>query len=708
MTSEGPDIAREELISIEEVGEKILASQIEVSRVVAPFFGWTFLSFVLLDVVGNIVGFPVFTGAIFGNNPQWAIVAATGMAFFLQIALFGCGIFCLFLSPWRFWISTMFSPLEFGGRTLGADKLLDEKFRSLFGVLTEKGRRIVDAGQEEGETSVGVPISVRVGLMIVALIAAVYLISWLWFAAVSLMVIGTAVALLSDKGVKCFNVLWVKISSDYGSLMGTYLGAALAGASSLLVGAQRGLYLRYPLQVWVNGYFFTFRLVEVFLLAGIILVLVSQTKAGLKCAIFYRAQKPVGGFKKTYHVFDFRRVATWPVYLHIDPNSISKAVVLLRKDDKHYEVFDHTLRIPLMSGVFTILNLSALEAQFVDSRSPVKDNREFFTCVAEYRIKPRTLDSIKGTMLGSIATALPDRTVGLFMDEIFKNERPLNFLNDTLSGAIDDYSNGRNQTARDIRDKYTEVEGDLREAGMLADAQLQVSSLMASGDASGLALSITGYNQLRAASSRMRALMEGPREEWKYYREKRAQAREKLPLVFQKRLRDRFTQELKDGGSSPGNDLLLATADCLLAFLGVDLVVKEFDFTPGPAYECQNMMQTLEASFATKQAKVDQEIQRREHMMLDFLQRRVELAEENKRLVVNQLIQAAPHVLPYLLQTRGGEKFLDYLLSLGESALRNKVEDLSRIPPDRPADIEAHVRDLSGSGMGRELGGSGA
>lgn len=94
--------------------------------------------------------------------------------------------------------------------------------------------------------------------------------------------------------------------------------------------------------------------------------------------------------------------------------------------------------------------------------------------------------------------------------------------------------------------------------------------------------------------------------------------------------------------------------------------------------------------------------------MLDFFQRRIERVEENKREVVNQLIQTAPHVLPYLLQTRGGERLVDYLLSLGESALRNSVESLSRIPADRPAEIEAQVNELAGVGGVGDLGGSGA
>lgn len=206
----------------------------------------------------------------------------------------------------------------------------------------------------------------------------------------------------------------------------------------------------------------------------------------------------------------------------------------------------------------------------------------------------------------------------------------------------------------------------------------------------------------------MRDLMDGPREEWKYYREKKAQARTELPAVFLNHLRSHFMKELTEGESTPGDELLKKTANCLLACFGVHLVVNDFDFAPGPSRECENMIQTLEAGFAAKQERIDQEIQRREQSMLDFFQRRIERVEENKREVVNQLIQTAPHVLPYLLQTRGGERLVDYLLSLGESALRNSVESLSRIPADRPAEIEAQVNELAGVGGVGDLGGSGA
>jgi hypothetical protein len=338
----------------------------------------------------------------------------------------------------------------------------------------------------------------------------------------------------------------------------------------------------------------------------------------------------------------------------------------------------------------------------------VKDGREFFTCEAEYRISPRSFDSLKSSALGDLGNSLPDRAVGLLLDEIFKNEKPLNLLNDTFAKSFEEFSNGKEQTARDVREKYTGIEGEIREARMLVDAQLQLPAAMTGGSVSGLALSITGYSQIRAASSRMRDLLDSPREEWKYYRMKKFLAKVVLPAVFLERLRSHFIQELSEGEASPGDDLLERTVDCLLACLGVHLVVNEFDFAPGPSQECEGMMQTLEAGFAAKQERIDQEIQRREQLMLDFFQKRVELLEENKRQVVNQMIQSPPHVLPYLLQTRGGERFVDYLLSLGESALRKTVEELARIPADRPTEIEAKVNEVAGAGAGDELGGSGA
>ncbi len=737
MASEGPDIAKEIPVSIEALGDKILASQFHVSRIITPFLGWLFLSIFLLDVVGNIAGLPILTGTIVGGyepfndsgkrlsyreyetaklNPakgipyHWEtrVIPAVGAitSFCIQMASLGLSIFFLFFSPWRFWLPAMFSSDELGGGTSSSSRLVDERFRSLFAKISEGGLRVApDGGQEE---DVGLTMAARVFLLGMAIVGALMLITWLWKSAIMLLVIGVSVMVMGDRAVKCAHLFWERISSDYGSMMGFYLGIALAVAFSLLIGGQLGLYYQFPYQVWYAGDFFVFRILEILLLSGIIFVLSSQSNAALKCAVFYRAQKPEAGFRRTYHVFDYRKVASWPVYVYLDPDSITKAVVLLRRDDKHYEVIDHSLRIPLMSGIFTVLNLSALEARLGDTRVRVKDGREFFTCEAEYRISPRSFDSLKSTMLGELGNSLPDRAVGLVLDEIFKNEKPLNLFNDTFAKAFVEYSNGKNKTARDIRENYTSIEAEIRETSMFVDAQLQIPSTMVGGDVGGLALSITGYSQLRAAGSRMRDLMEGPREEWKYYREKKAQARTELPGVFLNHLRSHFMKELIQGETTPGDEVLEKTADCLLACFGVHLVVNDFDFAPGPSRECENMIQTLEAGFAAKQERIDQEIQRREQSMLDFFQRRIERVEENKREVVNQLIQTAPHVLPYLLQTRGGERLVDYLLSLGESALRNSVESLSRIPADRPAEIEAQVNELAGMGGSGDLGGSGA
>ncbi|MCG3144152.1 MAG: hypothetical protein HONDAALG_01545 [Gammaproteobacteria bacterium] len=740
MTSEGPDIAKEIPVSIEAIGDKVLASQFHVSRIITPFIGWLLLTFVLFDVMGNIIGFPVITGSIFGGvkrisgtddpytsrhgfevtkrdsekSPQfrWVAVvhtrAAGAVSFGIQLVILVASVGFLYFSPWRFWLPVMFSTDEFESGVFEKIPLVGGKFRSLYSIISESGLRIAQAGIKEDEDPHSFTIGFRVFLSVIVIVCSMILMAVLWHASVMLLVIGVFVIVFGDSAMKCVHLFWQRISSDFGSLLGMYLGVALAAAFSLLMGAQWGLYYQFPFQVWFLGDFFVFRLLEVFLLSAVILMLSVQSQAGLKCAVFYRAQKPEAGFRRSYHVFDYRKVASWPVFVYLDPDSITKAVVLLRRDDKHYEVIDHSLRIPLMSGIFTVLNLSALESRLGDTRVRVKDGREFFTCEAEYRISPRSFDSLKSTMLGELGNSLPDRAVGLVLDEIFKNEKPLNLFNDTFAKAFVEYSNGKNKTARDIREKYTSIEAEIRVASMFVDAQLQIPSTMVGGDVGGLALSITGYSQLRAAGSRMRDLIEGPREEWKYYREKKAQARTELPGVFLNHLRSHFMKELIQGETTPGDEVLEKTADCLLACFGVHLVVNDFDFAPGPSRECENMIQTLEAGFAAKQERIDQEIQRREQSMLDFFQRRIERVEENKREVVNQLIQTAPHVLPYLLQTRGGERLVDYLLSLGESALRNSVESLSRIPADRPAEIEAQVNELAGVGGGGDLGGSGA
>lgn len=637
MASEGPDIAREIPVSIEALGDKVLASQFHVSRIITPFLGWLFLSIFFLDVVGNIAGFPILTGTLVGGyipvdergdplsqreyeaaklntkkDPTYhwetRVIPAVGAitSFCIQIAILGLSIFFLYFSPWRFWLPAMFSSDEMGGGNSGNNRLVDERFRSLFAKISEKGLRAVPV--ESQEKDVNLTMATCVFLLGMAIVGALVLITWLWKSAIILLVIGVSVMVMGDRAVKCAHLFWERISTDYGSMMGFYLGIALAVAFSLLIGGQLGLYYQFPYQVWYAGDFFVFRILEILLLSGIVFVLSSQSNAALKCAVFYRAQKPEAGFRRTYHVFDYRKVASWPVYIYLDPDSITKAVVLLRRDDKHYEVIDHSLRIPLMSGIFTVLNLSALEARLGDTRVRIKDGREFFTCEAEYRISPRSFDSLKSTMLGELGISFPDRAVGLVLDEIFKNEKPLNLFNDIFATSFGEYSNGREQTARDIREKYTTIEAEIREASMFVDAQLQIPSTMVGGDVSGLALSITGYNQLRAAGSRMRDLMDGPREEWKYYREKKAQARTELPAVFLNHLRSHFMKELTEGESTPGDELLKKTANCLLACFGVHLVVNDFDFAPGPSRECENMIQTLEAGFAAKQERIDQEI----------------------------------------------------------------------------------------------------
>jgi len=708
MSEEHQGVAKEELIGIDKINDHMLSSQIPVSQFTGPLIGWALLALLVLDMVGNLLGIPVLTGWLLGGEQKVSPFAVV-FAFVVQVGVLWAALVSLYKSPWRFWFLAMSGAGtgEDGGGSSGVPDF-KSKFSSLMGRLSEQKRKLQEAtkrategppseaDQRRAKRRQGMKV-LYTTLLLLAIAAGLVLLFFVRQAAIMLLAISAAVFFLKDSVFALAKPIVPKIRSDYASLLGVLLGTALAAVSSLLLNGQSGLFLRYPVKVWYRGDLFEFRLLQLFLLSGAVIALGLLFKTSLRYATFFRATAPAGGPDRAYYTFNYAALSTWPVHVRLDPDSLPKVVVLGQRQDKTYELVDHSERLPLISRAFTILNLQMLQKTIGESRTRISDQGDFFSCEARYIVLPRSLDALRGTLMEKLGNVLPDRAVGSLLNDLFKSENPRGLLDKLLSETLTEYVSESQVTARDLYENYINVRNQARQAASLSQDQMRIPMELASGDAAGLQLFIVGFEQLRAARSTLQSLLDGPRGHWQEFRQKRLKAKETVERLFQKNLRDHFMKQLAEEGSSKEDtEAMGAIVDCLLECANIRLMIDRFDFAPGPAMECEMMMETLEEEDKARQAEIDAELRQREAKLSDFFQTRVLNIEQGKRNVVNQLIDTAPRVLPFLLQHPEGGKFVKMLMNMGEKALANKLEQMKQIEGS-DAQLAAKIEEIIGS-----------
>ncbi len=623
----------------------------------------------------------------------------------MYASVLAVGGYLLYQSRWRFWWRTL-STNETDNLRSDRAGLLSGQFQSLFTRITEQGNRLREqAGdrvrsivetpappegqsEEEDETARGrrASVIVRKVIPLVVLLGGAGVILYFWpaaiLSAVMLALIGVAVALLGDTALVSMQPYWQKVRNDYGSLMGVYLGVGLTVVSLFLIGASD--FLRYPKQAWLGGQYFPFRLLQLCLLAGIVLVIRAQGKVAFKYFTFYRATRPQGQSPRTYHVFDFTKAAAWPAYLSFDPDELTKIVVLGRRQDRHYEVLDHSTRLSLMRQPYTILNLQALQGRIGLEETAIADSGDFFQATVKYVIMPRSFEALQSSMMAKLGNIIPERPMAVFLEDLFQNDTPRVLLDRVLKQTADAYVGEHIQTARDMRESFVSALAQARERGMLTREELTPGQDITQSDPGNLSLSIVGYEQLRAIRDSLNLAIEGPSQQWRSYRVKRLQAKQTVPQMFRERLRQHFVAAIGVDGTEEETGVLDEAISCLLECSGIELEVETFDFAPGSAAECEQMVETIDKEFSEKFNAIEARLQERETKLLDFFQAQTAEVEGGKRKLIEQLIQTAPQVLPFLLQNPVGQDFVRLLTSMGESAMRDRLGRLRQMSEKDP------------------------
>jgi len=693
-------IAKEEPICLDDVRDRIMGAQIPLSELSAPLIGWALVALLLVDMLGNIIGLPILTGSLIGGG-QSGHAGAAVFAFVMQLIGLAVAGFLLYRSRWRIWLPTMFMSDGQADSCSSPEGLADRRFQSLFSKVADGGRRLREqtrrqlAEQDVGESSQRRLI--RIIVLILGLIASAALVIWLWQAAVMVLLICMAAFAFWNDAIAAAHLFWAKIRLSYGSMMGLYLGVGSAAVFSLLIGAQKGLYLTYPVQTWYKGEFFAFRVLQLFVLCGLVLLVAAQRKVSPRYCVYYRAKRAAGKQEKTFQVFDFTKVSAWPVFLSLDPDELVKVVVLARREDGHYEIFDHSQRLPLMTRAFMILNLQALQNAIGEDCTEVEDSGDFFCCRARFAVQARSFEALHSALMDRLGNVLPDRPVGVFRDDLFKSERPRVLLDRMLRQLMDDYVADGQATARDLREEYRAVLNAAQEAAMLSPDQLATPPDLAAGNIAGLKLTMIGYEQLRTLRTTLNERIEAPRQKWHTYRTRRLQAKQQLPALFTTRLREHFVKSIRAGSSVQETDeLLKETVDCLLQCSGIELEVESFDFAQGASRECEDMVETLSTEFDRKFSRIEEQIKEREARLLEFCEKRVELIEGGRKEVILGLIHAAPQAAPFLLQSPAGEEFIRFLSKLGAAAIQDKLASLKDLDPNNEKLIVAKVREQMG------------
>jgi hypothetical protein len=217
-------------------------------------------------------------------------------------------------------------------------------------------------------------------------------------------------------------------------------------------------------------------------------------------------------------------------------------------------------------------------------------------------------------------------------------------------------------------------------------------------------LTLVGYEQLRRIRDTLSGSLQAPRQQWQVFRQRRLKAKQELPQVFRELLRQHFVEAIGSArGEQEERELADETVECLLQCSGIELEVETFDFAPGAAVECEHMVGTIDKEFAEKFTLIEAQVREREAKVLEFFQKRLELADQGKRDLILQLVEKAPAVLPYLLQSPVGERFIRFFLTLGESAVREKLRQLSSVPANDP-NLGRMLTEMMASGADRKDG----
>lgn len=709
MELEHQSVAKEERITIDRLADTVFASQIPVSTVLNPVIGWALLSLVILDTVGNLLGIPVVTGSLLGGKSE-ASVGSVFILFALQLGVFCVAGAVLFRSPARFWLLASSEDDHGEAAWAGAGEQVKDRFVSLMGVVSKQTKKIREIGDVKTEppaavqaepspsegTAEGVKpdhgarrrrmiVALRVLVLVLTVAGSAALVVWFLRSAILLFLIGVGVFLLGDMAIALFNKLYPKVRSDVASSLGVLAGTGVAVVVSLLVGAEHGLFTQYPYQTWVKGELFSFRVLEYFFLCGIIFSFGLVSSRSLKYSVFYRVNAPAGGPGNTYYVFDFASLSAWPAYVQLDPNTLGKVVVLARRSDKHYEILDHSERLPLLGRTFTVLNLAALQCRIGEATALFRDTGDIFVTWTRYMVLAHSFEALRASLVEKLGNILPDRAVGLLLEDLFKSQNPRGFLDKLLTEALNEYAGEQQASARDLHEGYLAVLGRAREATAFGSEQLSVPANLASGESAALQMCIVGYQQLRASREKMHDLLNEPRLRWQQYRQKRLKAKEELPRLFQKRLRDHFVSALTEGRTTEETDgLLEATVSCLLECSSIHVVVESFDFAEGPAQECENMLATIDREDAARREQIDSSIKQREAQLIEFAMGQVAQGAAARREVIGIMVQRAPEVLPFLLQHPAGSRFIRMLMNLGEEAMASKLAAVKQLKTDDP------------------------
>ena len=686
-------VAREELIDIAVVNDRILDTQSNVSRVAAPAVAYAFLTLLVLDIVGNILGVPVITGLLLAGSGK-ASVGLAVTALLLQGVALAVVVVSLLKSPWRFWLTsrTDLDDSMFKSNSEGAleNAMLQSKkrFQSLFGKVATQ-RKQLRSKLEKQPNAWGrvLPPAVAVSLIVLGDLTLVFA----WRVAVVLLLLGVLCIALSDEVVKLVRRIGPRIRRDYGSSIGILVGVALAFVLLLLGGGEGGGLQTFWPSVWIKGDYFAFRILEIFLLGLLVVIQMVHSVTSLRHYQYFRAQQRTPNSQKAMYVWDFQHLATWPTFIRIDPETLGKVIVLGRTNERDYELVDYSLRLPLLARSYAVLDLNALQYKVGDLPRTFSDAGDFFDCTIHYVIQPKSFEGLGAGLLSNSNGVLPDRAVSLILEELFKSESPRAFLDRISSLSLAKFMGEENLTAKDLEEKYTEVASEAREASMLTRSQLS-SPECSAGSPQEVSLGIIGYEQERSSWETFKKRAEEPRALWARYRQKRQRIGNELPAIFQATLREYFLETISMDGDdvdASKKQTVEQTVDCLLAASGIAIVVNSCTFASECATRCEDMMQTIEEEHRGRMKIIDNRIAQQESAVLDMMRNRMTGADEHKREVVLQLIKSTPKLLPIIMSDDVGKQFTEYLLRLGQSALDDKVKSLGSLQEDDPAEIRA-------------------
>ena len=551
--------ATEESVPIDSLRERISDSQINVWRYWGTLMAALLSTVLLADMMGNILGLPVFSGpvvhhvldtaTVWGDNEKATVaIVAVSHALLLSITCW-----FLFRSSWR--------------------RLLPE--------LTAND----DTDWLATKRIIASVCGAAIALVLVHVMTGQIPLSKGQRPVIAMLVFGA----VCSAPLLARVVPRVLAQKDHGTTTGLNIGMVAVFLTLLLFAGQQDIIEAYSHMAWGNGRLILFRYVELILVGLWLGSLRSLCSATADPAVYYRLLSPTTP-AECHYALHYNQMTIPGTLAVLDHGELRKTLVLQRKGDGDCRLIDGSRRLVISDFRYEVLHLDAFQERIAGEPVTLSDSGGFVTGQFHFRTNARSARALSSASQETI----PAQAVDAVLDGLFNTEDVRDLLVEVLDESLEDILESDGRTSQDYLDEYSSI---LTQAQVSASRSLTRMARNESGESFQEPLAITrlGTSHLELAYEQIMSAAGELRLAWTGLRRRMQRLRSKLPERFQIRLSDRFVAEVCPDDCDTVSLREMRTGVLrLVRAAGVTVHVDTVGFAEGAAQHCDVMLQKIE------------------------------------------------------------------------------------------------------------------